>query len=466
MGGEEGSHHHGREYRQASHLDLFLIRAAVAPVIPPRTSEGKTSMPLDARPDQQRIAVIGGGISGMACALALSGEARVTLYEAERRLGGHARTVAAGRNGDRPVDTGFIVFNHATYPHLGRLFRELEVPVARSDMSFGVSIDGGRIEYALRDLRSIFAQPRNALSPRFLRMLADIDRFNRRAEALALEGRSVADLIEELGLGEGFRHHYLRPFCGAIWSTPEAEVEAFPAALLVRFFRNHGLLGMSGQHQWWTVDGGSIEYVRRLTARLALRGVRILSGAPVRAVTRDAPGVRVRAEGAEPEDFDQVVFACHSDQALALLDQPTGEEARLLGAIRYRPNRAVLHADPGQMPRRRACWSSWVYRTTGTPGGGVGVTYWMNRLQNIPEEDPLFVTLNPSAPIPEEAVYDETSFDHPVFDEAAVRAQAGIAAIQGHNRSWFAGAYLRNGFHEDGIASAMRVARGLRVSAW
>ena len=427
-------------------------------------------MPLDARPEPRRIAVIGGGISGLSCALALSGAARVTLYEAERRLGGHARTVAAGRHGDRPVDTGFIVFNHATYPHLGRLFRELDVPVARSDMSFGVSVDGargdgGRIEYALRDLGALFAQKRNALSPRFLRMLADIERFNRRAESAAGAG-TVAELIETLGLGEGFRHWYLRPFCGAIWSTPEAEVEAFPAAPLVRFFRNHGLLGMTGQHQWWTVDGGSVEYVRRLSARLAARGVRLLRGAPVRTVTRDAGGVAIRAEGAEPERYDAVVFACHADQALALIEAPTPQEARLLGAFRYRTNRAVLHSDPGQMPRLRSCWSSWAARTGANPGDGIGVTYWMNRLQNIPEDDPLFVTLNPSGPIPEAAIYDETSFDHPVFDMAAARAQDGIAAIQGENHSWFAGAWLRYGFHEDGIASALRVARGMRVTAW
>ena len=247
-------------------------------------------MPYDADPISQRVAVVGGGIAGLsaALALALAGHARVTLYEAERRLGGHARTVIAGRRGDRAVDTGFIVFNHATYPHLGRLFRELEAPVERSDMSFAASLDGGRIEYALRDLGGLFARRRNAMSPAFLGMLRDILRFNRGAEAAVAEGQTVGELIRTLGLGDGFRRMYLRPFSGAIWSLPAAEVEAMPAELLVRFFRNHGLLGLTGQHSWWTVSGGSRAYVDRLARRLEAGGVRLLPGASV----SDEPGCR------------------------------------------------------------------------------------------------------------------------------------------------------------------------------
>lgn len=423
-------------------------------------------MPLDARAGQQRIAIVGGGIAGLSAALMLQDEAQVTLYEADPRLGGHARTVVAGRRGDQPVDTGFIVFNHATYPHLGRLFRELDVPVERSDMSFAASLDGGRIEYALRDVRALLAQPRNALSPAFLAMLRDILRFNRGAEAAVREGQTIDGLVAALRLGESFQRLYLRPFCGAIWSMPGAEVDGFPATLLVAFLRNHGLLGLSGQHQWWTVSGGSRVYVDRLGGRLAARGVRIRAGAAVRSVVRDGTEVRIVSDGAEPEVFDQVVLACHSDQALRLLASPTEAERRHLGAIRYRPNRAVLHADAGQMPRRRACWSSWVCRSGEEAGGDVSVTYWMNRLQNLPEDDPLFVTLNPATPIPEGLVYDETMFDHPVFDAGTARAQAGVAALQGENRTWYAGAWLRNGFHEDGIASAMRVARAMGVPAW
>ena len=423
-------------------------------------------MPFDARPVPQRIAIVGGGISGLSAALALKDHARVTLYEAEGRLGGHARTVVAGRRGDQPVDTGFIVFNHATYPHLGRLFRELEVPLEQSDMSFGASIEGGRIEYALSSARALFAQPLNALSPVFLGMVRDIVRFNRRAEETVAEGQTVADLVVALGLGDGFRRYYLQPFCGAIWSTPDAEVETFPATLIVRFFRNHGLLGLTGQHQWWTVRGGSRTYVDRLARRLEAGGVVIRPGAPVRSVRRDGTGVEIAMDGPAPERFDQVVLACHSDQALRLLARPSEAERRLLGAIRYRVNRAVLHADPGQMPRRRACWASWVYRSGEGAGGDIGVTYWMNRLQNLPDDDPLFVTLNPTAPIPADRIYDETEFQHPVFDLGALQAQEGIAAIQGENRTWYAGAWLRNGFHEDGIASAMRVSRAMGLPAW
>lgn len=424
-------------------------------------------MPLDAGRKPERIAVVGGGISGLSAALALQGHARVTLYEAEPQLGGHARTVVAGRRGDQPVDTGFIVFNHATYPHLGRLFRELDVPIQRSDMSFGASLDGGRIEYALRDARALFARPGNALSPTFLGMLRDILRFNRAAEASVTEGQSVGALIDALGLGEGFRRLYIRPFCGAIWSMPDAEVDEFPALLLVRFFRNHGLLGMTGQHAWWTVSGGSRAYVERLARRLAADGVALRTGAPVRGIARDAAGVTIATGGvgAGAERFDQVVLACHADEALRLLDAPDAAERRLLGAIRFRSNRAVLHADPTRMPRRRACWSSW-NALAGTGQRTASVTYWMNRLQALPEDDPLFVTLNPGTPIPETLVYDETVFRHPVLDLAALRAQEGLAAIQGENRTWFAGAWLRNGFHEDGIASALRVARGLGVPAW
>ena len=422
-------------------------------------------MPFDARSDRQRVAVVGAGISGLSAALALHGDAHVTVYEAEPRLGGHARTVIAGRRG-QPVDTGFIVFNHATYPHLGRLFRELEVPVQRSDMGFAASIDGGRIEYALRDMRTLLAQPKNMLSPAFLGMMCDMMRFHRNAEAVVAEGQAVGDLIDALGLGDNFRRLYLRPFCGAIWSTPDAEVEDLPAPLLVQFFRNHGLLGLTGQHQWWTVRGGSAEYVNRLARRLEAGGVSIRKATPVRAVIRDATGVDVVTAGAEPERFDQVVLACHSDQALRLLDRPSAAEARLLGAIRYRLNHAVLHADPAQMPRRRACWSSWVYRSEGEARGNVSVTYWMNRLQNLPEDDPLFVSLNPAMPIREDRIYDETEFSHPVLDRGAIRAQAGIGTIQGENRTWYAGAWLRHGFHEDGIASAMRVARAMGIPAW
>lgn len=409
---------------------------------------------------RKRIAIVGGGISGLSAAYYLSPYHDVTLYEAAPRLGGHARTVMAGKNGDQPVDTGFIVFNYATYPFLTQLFRELDVPVIRSEMSFGASIDNGRLEYGLNTLRAITAQKSNLLRPRYYRMIADILRFGKRAEAAATDDdKTIGDLVDELGLSRTFRDDYLMPMCGAIWSTPVAEVDEFPAKSLVRFFRNHALLAGTGEHQWWTVKGGSIEYVRRLEAALIARGVTLRTGTPVESVTRSAFGVSLVAEGAPSQPFDELILACHSDQALAILGSDARpDEAAALGSIRYQPNKAVLHCDPAQMPRRRDCWSSWAYRSQ---NGAIGVTYWMNRLQNIPEDDPLFVTLNPSTEIPAEAIYDEVEFAHPVFDRAALKAQQDIRAMQGNNNTWFAGAWNRHGFHEDGIASAMRIVRAL-----
>lgn len=411
---------------------------------------------------RKKIAIIGGGISGLSAAYYLSATHDVTLFEAAPRLGGHARTVMAGRNGDQPVDTGFIVFNYVTYPNLTRLFRDLDVPVIKSNMSFGVSIDDGRLEYGLRNLRTIAAQKRNLLRPDYYRMIADILRFGRHAEAAARDDdTTIGELIEQLGLSRGFRENYLLPMCGAIWSTPVAEVDRFPAKSLVQFFRNHALLAGTGEHQWWTVKGGSVEYVRRLETALKARGCDIRLGTPVSGVGRGPHGVTLRFAEATEESFDEVIFACHSDQALSILGiSATAEEAAALGAIRYQSNTAVLHCDTSQMPRRRACWSSWSYRSQ---EGRIGVTYWMNRLQDIPEHDPLFVTLNPSSAIPEDKIYDTNEFAHPVFDKAAIRAQRALRAMQGQNRTWFAGAYLRHGFHEDGIASAMRVVRALNA---
>ncbi len=414
---------------------------------------------LDAGP--QRIAIIGGGISGLAAAYLLAPHHAVSVFEAAPKLGGHARTVMAGLNGDQPVDTGFIVFNYANYPHLTRMFNDLDVPVAKSDMSFGASINDGQIEYGLRDLRALTAQRRNLLRPNFARMLHDIFRFNKRAEALAADdSTTIGELMDDLRMGNWFQNFYLMPICGAIWSTPPAQIRAFPARALVQFFRNHALLGATGQHQWWTVDGGSVEYVRRLERYLRGRGVAIRTGTPVQRVERNERQSTVHSHAGPHELFDQVIFACHSDQALRLLAQPTLQERNVLSAIRFQDNQMILHRDIRQMPKRRAAWSSWVYKADTTqPEPAVGVTYWMNRLQNIPESDPLFVSLNPSQPVPDSLIYDQTTFRHPVFDAPALAAQRQLNAMQGQNNTWFAGAYTRHGFHEDGFASAARIAR-------
>ena len=411
---------------------------------------------------RKKIAIIGGGISGLSAAYYLSPNHDVTLYEAAPRLGGHARTVVAGKNGDQPVDTGFIVFNYATYPNLTRLFRDLNVPVVKSNMSFGVTMDDGAFEYGLT-LASITAQKRNLMNPKFYKMVWDILRFGKQAEAAATDNKTIGQLVEELKLGAWFRDKYLLPMCGAIWSTPVDSVDQFPAKSLVNFFRNHGLLAGVGEHQWWTVNGGSIEYVRRLETALVARGCTILTSAPVQNITRFGDGVTITALDQIEQSYDDVVLACHSDQALAILGKSaTPAEAAALGAIQYQPNKAVLHSDSSQMPKREACWSSWTYRSQ---KGNIGVTYWMNRLQDIPRDDPLFVTLNPSGDIPAEAIYDEVDFAHPVFDMAALEAQKDIRQMQGQNRTWFAGAWNRHGFHEDGIASAMRVVRALNKNS-
>ncbi|TQS70304.1 FAD-dependent oxidoreductase [Rhodobacteraceae bacterium] len=412
-----------------------------------------------------KVAIVGGGISGLAAAWALRGTHDITVFEAAARFGGHARTVMAGKHNNQPVDTGFIVFNYANYPHLTRLFADLEVPVTRSDMSFGATIADGKIEYALRDLRSLLAQKRNLARPRFLAMVRDILRFNRTAVSVAKSDEMTVDqLIDKMQLGTWFRQYYLLPICGAIWSTPSAEIGSFPARSLLRFFENHALLSANGQHQWWTVKGGSVEYVRRLTDALADHGVRLCADTPVGHVERFEDHVLIQPVKAAPEQFDEVIFACHSDQALALLAEPSAQEQQALSAIRYRPNLMVLHADPRAMPKRKACWSSWVYQSNGDGvSPELGVTYWMNRLQNIPDSDPLFVTLNPQVDLDPAKIYDTETFAHPVFDGPAIAAQKTIAAMQGQRRTWFAGAWLRHGFHEDGFASAMRVARGLRA---
>lgn len=402
----------------------------------------------------------------MACAWLLSRHHQVTLFETESRLGGHARTVLAGKRGDQPVDTGFIVFNHVNYPHLSAMFRDLDVPVTKSDMSFGVSLDGGRVEYALRSGNALFGQRRNIVDPRFHLMIRDILRFNAGAETevAAAPDLTIAALIERMGLGARFREHYLYPFCGAIWSTPDQDIGKFPARALVRFMRNHGLLARGQHHQWWTVEGGSVRYVARLTAALLRAGVDLRPATPVRAVTRHDGTVILNAAGAQPEVFDHVILASHADQALAMLTDADDAERGALSAIRFQPNHAVLHADPCVMPRRRRCWSSWVSRSD-AGAASVGVTYWMNRLQNIPDDDPLFVTLNRHDGIDPALIYDKVTFRHPVFDLAALEAQARIATMQGNRNTWFAGAWLRNGFHEDGFASALRIARRLLPAA-
>lgn len=418
-------------------------------------------------PSDRRVAVIGAGISGMGAAHMLADSAHVTLFEAEPRLGGHARTVMAGRNGDQPVDTGFIVFNKVNYPHLVELFRRLGVQVTPSSMSFGASFGGGRLEYGLSGFGALFAQKRNMADPRFLGMVRDLLRFNARALQTSEEpGMTIAGLLERLRTGRWFRDYYLLPFSGAIWSTPKEQILDFPAHAMLRFFENHALLNRTGQHQWFTVEGGSVQYVRLLEAEMRRQGVEIRTDTPVAGVSRQAGGVRVRAEGGEWETFDEVVFATHSDDTLRLLTDPSQEERATLGAVRYQPNDIVLHSDPSVMPRRRACWSSWVYTEEADPRSDrVDMTYWMNSLQPIPADDPHFVTLNTRRTIREELIHDQVTLRHPVYDLGALAAQEKVRGFNGANNTWFCGAWMKNGFHEDGLSSAVDVVEAMQARA-
>nr|WP_281271263.1 FAD-dependent oxidoreductase [Jannaschia seohaensis] len=407
--------------------------------------------------------MVGGGISGMAAAHALSRQHAVTLIEAEPRLGGHARTILAGRRGDQPVDTGFIVFNKVNYPNLLALFEELDVPIADSDMSFAASLQGGRIEYSTQTLDTVFAQRRNFANPRFLRMVRDILRWNARAADEANDtSLTLRAFLDSLGLGESFRNWYLGPISGAIWSTPSQNVMDFPAAAMVRFFANHHLLANTGQHDWFTVEGGSTAYVSRLEAYLRRMGVNLRLGAPVRGIRRSGDGVSIRLQGGEWEGFDEVVLATHSDDSLKLLSDPSPRETALLSRIRYQSNRAVTHRHDALMPKRKKCWASWNYNEpAGARPEQLGLTYWMNRLQPIPTSDPLFVSLNPQIAIPEEEIYDETWFRHPVYDLAMMDAVEGVRAMNGANGTWFCGAWMHNGFHEDGMRSALDVVEAM-----
>jgi len=402
------------------------------------------------------IAVVGSGISGLAAAWLLSKRHRVTLFEADDRLGGHSNTVMAD---GVPVDTGFIVYNERTYPNLTALLRHLDVPTQETVMSFAVSLDRGKLEYS-GDLRGLFAQRRNLVSPRFWSMLRDVARFYKAAprDLPELGHLGLGDYLDGLGCGAAFRDDHLYPMAAAIWSTPVKDIPHHPAAAFIRFFENHGLLQFRERPRWRTVQGGSREYVERISAPFADR-VRLSS--PVSHVRRLTQGVEINA-GNGPERFDHVVIAAHADQALGMLADPDGMETELLGAFPYRRNEAVLHGDPALMPRRRKVWSAWNYAAErGAVEHQLSVTYWMNRLQHLPTQRDLFVTLNPITEPDPERVYRREIYHHPVFDAHAGAAQGRLWALQGRRNTWFCGAWFGAGFHEDGLQSGLAVAEQL-----
>lgn len=413
---------------------------------------------------QKRVAVVGSGISGLAAAWLLSRSHAVTLFEAGDYFGGHTNTVDVTVDGHSfGVDTGFLVFNRKTYPNLCAMFALLGVPVVESDMSFAVSMDSPDLEWAGTDLGTVFAQRSNLLRPAMWRMIADILRFNREATHMAVSGVApelpLGAWLAANRYGEAFRDWYLLPMAAAIWSCPTATMLEYPVATFARFCHNHGLLQVNDRPRWMTVRGGAREYVRKIIELLP--DARL--GCPVYRVSRDERGVWVQSP-VGTEQFADVVFACHSDQALAILGGDASPAERMvLSSVRYQANRAVLHTDLSLLPRRKKVWSAWNYLAGSADEGTrpVSVSYLLNRLQPLPTETPVVVSLNPfREPAPDKLI---RSFDyaHPVFDQAAIDAQGRLSSIQGKRHTWFAGAWTGYGFHEDGLKSALSVVERL-----
>jgi predicted NAD/FAD-binding protein len=421
-----------------------------------------------------KVAIVGSGVSGLSAAHALHGQAQVSLIEAADYFGGHTHTVdvtlpSAGQPVTHGVDTGFLVFNERTYPGLIALLAELGVPSAASDMSFSVQVprpDGTPgLEWNGATLNTVFAQRSNLLRPRFWAMLREVLRFNTLASSLAESGQDaqlqqpLADFLNAHGFGDVFRDWYLLPMLGCIWSCPTDQMLRFPVATLIRFCHNHGLIQVNNRPRWHTVRGGARQYVARITERIGDKRLRT----PVRRIERSPQGVRVFTD-AGPETFDQVILACHADQALAMLAQPSLEEATTLAAIRSQPNEAVLHTDASVMPQRQLAWAAWNYERSASAEREqqqVCLHYWINHLQPLPFDQPVIVSLNPLREIDPAQVLGRYAYDHPVFDLAAIEAQRHMAALQGQQRTWYAGAWLGYGFHEDGLRAGQAAARGI-----
>ncbi len=426
-----------------------------------------------------RIAIVGSGISGLAAAHALAGQAEITLFEAGDYFGGHTHTVditlptPAGPV-THGVDTGFLVFNERTYPELIRLFAELSVETAKSDMSFSVMVPGGRgrgkaLEWSGSSLNSVFAQRSNLLNQKFLRMLRDIVRFNRLTNELAAANAEAAmeqplgDFLKAHAFSDAFRDWYFLPMMGCIWSCPTDQMLQFPVATMIRFCYNHGLIQVANRPQWWTVSGGARHYVEKIIAGIADKRL----NTPVRQIQRDASalqgGIRLQTD-AGIEVFDKLILAAHSDESLALLADATHAEKTVLGAIRYQPNHAVLHTDASVLPQKKLAWAAWNYErapTTPRESARVCLHYLLNMLQPLPFSQPVVVSLNPVREIARKHIMGEFHYAHPVFDLAAIRAQKQLPSLQGLQNTWFCGAWTGYGFHEDGLKSGLLAARQL-----
>jgi len=410
----------------------------------------------------KKIAITGTGISGNGAAYLLKKTHDITIYEKNAYIGGHSRTieVPTGKT-HTPVDTGFIVFNNWNYPNLMGLFKDLDVPFQKSDMSFGVSIHDGWLEYGSDGM---FAQKRNWLRPQYYGMLADILRFNKQALKYIEHNEDITlgECLDQLNMGEWFRRYYLLAMGAAIWSCPIETIMKYPARNFLQFFKNHGLLNIKNRPQWYTVTGGSREYVSRLTASLKDK-IKLNCGA--KKVSHTDGKIIVEDESGGKQTFDEVIFACHADEALKLIEKPSKEIKDVIGAFDYQDNQIITHSDTTFMPIEKKCWASWIYLSEGKEDKkqSVALSYWMNNLQGLDHNYPLLVTLNPDRRPDEDKILDEHTFSHPIFDLKAIKAQDKIPSIQGQNNMWFCGAYQRYGFHEDGLLSAVNVAKAMGV---
>lgn len=422
-------------------------------------------MNLPQESTKRRVAVIGAGISGLTAAHRLADDFDVTVFEGEGRIGGHSSTVYVETDhGAQPVDTGFIVFNDRNYPNFNQLLDEIGAEHVPSNMSFSVSDEHGRFEYAGSSPNALYATRRNIVDPRFHRMVANLVRFNREAKKFVRSGASddisLREYLDQRGYSKYFVERLIVPQVSAVWSADPAQLYEFPARIVFQFFDNHGILELTGRPQWRTIKGGSNEYVKRLTAGFDRR---IKIGVAAEAIRRGENGVAVKLSDGAEAIFDDVVIATHSDQALQMLVDPTDAEREVLGSIPYVDNDVVLHTDTGMLPKRRAAWSSWNFHLLDEPRDRTTVTYWMNRLQPIPGDVDYCVTLNLSDQIDPSTVICEQNFSHPVFTAQGLAAQERHAEISGVNRTHYCGAYWRWGFHEDGVWSGIRAAEQVRA---
>ncbi|BBN83301.1 FAD-dependent oxidoreductase [Pseudoalteromonas sp. A25] len=413
-----------------------------------------------------KIAIIGSGISGMTAAYLLSNKFHVKVFEKNDYIGGHTATVDVEMNGENyAVDTGFIVFNDRTYPKFEKLLAQLGIDRQPTQMSFSVKNSQTGFEYNGHTFSTLFAQRRNLFRLKFWRLLYDIVRFNKICKSMYAQQdytqcKTLGELLELHSFNDFFKLHYILPMGAAIWSTSIKEMAAFEVEFFIKFFYNHGLLDITNRPQWYVIPGGSREYIAPLIKKFKDN---IVLSANIRKVTRNSTGVELVMEDGSSELFDKVVFACHSDQALALLDQPSEDELSVLGAIPYTANSVILHTDDSILPKRKAAWASWNYLLDQQTDSAAVVTYQMNILQGLDSPNPFCVTLNHESGIEQSKILRRFTYHHPVFNQTSIAAQKQKPLIDGKNNSYFCGAYWYNGFHEDGVRSAVNVAKQLGV---